>query len=221
VIDEIANNKGKMKNQYRFKKFTPNSIVILIIVLSTAIAAISSTLLADDYDDYQARKARADAEWQAKRLEQELRNSQRELDRLEAGMRKTEENSLLSSSRGSIIQDPETVRLAANRQQIAQNIDLLRTAQSSRLLTESELNWLEETADTARKMYESATTTPGVSGREREVAKNQIPALPFLETINLMIQIENENRQEVATIVEAEKKAARRAARARRSSPVE
>jgi hypothetical protein len=53
------------------------------------------------------------------------------------------------------------------------------------------------------------------------VAKNQIPALPFLETINLMIQIENENRQEVATIVEAEKKAARRAARARRSSPVE
>jgi len=83
-----------MKNQYRFKKFTPNSIVILIIVLSTAIAAIPSTLLADDYGDYQARKARADAEWQAKKAQMELRNSQREIDRLEAGMRRAEADSL-------------------------------------------------------------------------------------------------------------------------------
>jgi hypothetical protein len=210
-----------MKNQYRFKKFTPNSIVILIIVLSTAIAAIPSTLLADDYGDYQARKARADAEWQAKKAQMELRDSQREIDRLEADIRRTKDDSLLLSSRGSIIRDPETVRLATNRQQIGQNIDALRTAQSSRLLTESEMNWLEETADRTRRLYQDTKTTPGMRDQEREMILSKIAALPFLETIDLLIQIENENRQEMAKVAEAEKKAARRAARARRSPPVE
>ena len=210
-----------MKNQSSFKNSARNSIVIFIIVLSTAIAAIPPTLLADDYDDYQARKARADAEWQAKKKQMELRDSQREIDRLEAGIRRTKEDSLLLPSRGSIIQDPETLRLATNRQQISQNIDALRTAQSSRLLTESELNWLKETADRTRRLYQDTKTTPGMVDQEREMILSKIAALPFLETIDLMIQIENENRQEVAKVAEAEKKAARRAARARRSSPVE
>ncbi len=84
VIKEITNDRGKMKSQYRFKKFAPNSIVILIIALSTAIAAIPLTLLADDY---QIRKARADADWQAKRLELQLQEARRERDRFEAEMR--------------------------------------------------------------------------------------------------------------------------------------
>jgi len=80
----VATSFNLLHMKYPIRNLFTNSIVNLVIVLSTLVAAASSTLLADDYE---IRKSQADADWQAKRIQMELDDFRQKQARLEAEMR--------------------------------------------------------------------------------------------------------------------------------------